>query len=129
MSDRRPIILLAHGSPDPDWQLAPQRIVELARALASQQHSPRRIEIAFLEHSRPRLDELVATLIADGVQEVLVVALLLSGGGRHFKVDLPRLVSDLSVQHPGFVATLHPQPLGVLPEVLEAMARAALGLE
>ena len=82
------IVLLAHGSPDPDW-MAP---VE-ATAARMRIHAPGvLVHTAMLEHGRS-LAEVAATLAAAGLRRITVIPLFLSPGGRHVKRDVPALVA------------------------------------
>jgi sirohydrochlorin cobaltochelatase len=119
---RPALLLVAHGSPDPDWAAPLRPIRDQARALAPD----RRVELAFLEGAAPLLEDALEDLWVSGVREVEIVALLLSGGGRHFKVDLPRRLAAAQERRPDLALTLRPQAIAAEPGVIEALARAAL---
>ncbi len=109
------IVLVAHGSRDPEWSRPFERIaaclVEKLPAVS--------VGLAYLEHG-PSLDETVAALIAKGVGSIRVVPVFLGQGG-HVKVDLPRLVQGLA--RPGVNLVLD-TPIGEQPRVIEAIAGA-----
>jgi sirohydrochlorin cobaltochelatase len=109
------IVLVAHGSRDPEWSRPFERIaacvVEKLPAVS--------VGLAYLEHG-PSLDEAVAALIAKGVGSIRVVPAFLGQGG-HVKVDLPRLVQASA--RPGVNLVLD-SPIGEQPQVIEAIASA-----
>lgn len=118
------LVLLAHGSPDPDWRVPLEQLrVELATLLPG-----RRIELAFLDHLAPSLSQAVAALAADGETLVRVLAAFLSPGGNHLKRDIPQLVALVAREHPSVRIELQPGALGAEPEPIAAMARAAARL-
>ena len=109
------IVLIAHGSPDPQWARPFERIAaRLAEKLPAVS-----IGLAYLEHG-PSLEESVAALVAKGVAAIRVVPLFLGAGG-HVKEDLPRLVSNSG--RAGLSLTLE-SPIGERAEVIDAIARA-----
>lgn len=113
------IVLLAHGSPDPDW-LAP--VVAVADRLRAR---GRDVAVATLEHG-PGLADSLDQLAARGHARVVVVPLFLSGGGRHVKRDIPALLDRLRSERPGLALELRGGALGADPLVLDALAAAAL---
>lgn len=119
-----PIILLAHGSPDPDWRRPIEQVRDRLRTLVP----GRTIEIAFLERAEPSLPKLVDALARRGHRHAVVLAAFLSGGGNHLKKHVPELVSATAARHPGMKLRLVPGALGAEPEVVEAIARAAVRL-
>lgn len=111
------IVLVAHGSRDPEWSRPFERIAaSLAQKLPAVS-----VGLAYLEHG-PSLDEAVAALVAKGVGSIRVVPLFLGQGG-HVKEDLPRLVSASA--RPGVDLILE-RPIGEQPQVVEAIAAAIL---
>lgn len=90
------LVALAHGSRD-------KRSAATIKALIGEIKAMRPdllIEHAFLDHARPTLDAAVARLVEAGVEEVVVVPLLLSDA-YHAKVDVPEAVKAVSAAHPG----------------------------
>ena len=55
-----------------------------------------------------------------------VLSAFLSPGGRHIKEDVPKLVAEQAAAHPEVLIELRPGALGAEPEVVEAMAEAAV---
>ncbi|MBL9099788.1 MAG: CbiX/SirB N-terminal domain-containing protein [Myxococcales bacterium] len=117
------LVVLAHGSPDPDWLRPSQAVVERIRRAAP----GRPVELATLEHG-PDLSAVVATLHARGCRHVAVVPLFLSAGGRHLKRDIPALVADVARACPDVDLRLVPVALGSDDAVLDALAAAAVRL-
>jgi sirohydrochlorin cobaltochelatase len=114
------LVLLAHGSPDPDWMAPVEATAARVRARV-----PCPVVTATLEHGRG-LAEAVAGLAAGGATRIAVVALLLSPGGRHFKRDIPAQVAAVQAAHPGLELRLAPGVLGMDAAVLDALAAAAV---
>lgn len=112
------IVLVAHGSRDPEWSSPFERIaasVALKLPAAS-------VGLAYLEHG-PSLEEIVAALVAKGAASIRVVPVFLGQGG-HVKDDLPRLVDQIARR--GVRLTLE-QSIGERPGVIEAIAGAIAG--
>jgi sirohydrochlorin cobaltochelatase len=112
------IVLVAHGSRDPEWSLPFERIaISLAQKLPAVS-----VGLAYLEHG-PSLDETVTALVAKGVGSIRVVPVFLGQGG-HVKEDLPRLVAQS--ERAGLSLRLD-KPIGEQPQVIEAIAAAISG--
>ena len=109
------IVLLGHGSRDPEWSQPLEKIaVSLGKRLPA---IP--VFLAYLEHG-PSLEEAVTALAAKGALSIRIVPLFLGAGG-HVKEDLPRLVSE--AKRPDIRLVLD-KPIGEQPEVIEAIAGA-----
>jgi sirohydrochlorin cobaltochelatase len=111
------IVLLAHGSRDPEWS----RPFEQIAASLGRKMPAVAVALAYLEHG-PSLNEALAALGAKGVASVRVVPAFLGQGG-HVKADLPRLIGQARAVHPGVQLSLE-QTIGEQPEVIEAIASA-----
>jgi sirohydrochlorin cobaltochelatase len=122
MSEPTAVVLVVHGSPDPDWR---QPIDALARRLRELQPE-RAVMVAYLAFLEPSLPQAVAQLLAAGHRHVLVLSAFLSPGGRHIKQDVPRLVAEQAAVHPELRLELRPGALGAEREVVEALAEAAV---
>ena len=107
------IVLFAHGSRDRDWARPFEHLADTLRKSG-------RVELAFLEFMQPSLEEAIAKLAREGVQEVRVVPVFLGQGG-HVKEDLPKLVAK--AQQKGLNIRLDPA-IGEQPSVIEAIATA-----
>jgi sirohydrochlorin cobaltochelatase len=109
------IVLVAHGSRDPDWSRPFERIAaSLAQRLPAVS-----VGLAYLEHG-PSLDETVTAMVAKGVASIRVVPLFLGPGG-HVREDLPRLVADSARAGVNIILE---KPIGEQSKVIEAIASA-----
>ena len=116
------IVLLAHGSRDPQWSRPFERLAaDLSRRLPAAC-----IALAFLEHGRA-LTDAVGDLAAKGASQSRGVPVFLGQGGP-VKEDLPRLVAAVQKDFPRAEIRLDPA-IGEQPAVIEAMARAIAGEE
>ena len=114
------IVLLAHGSPDPDWLAPAERTAQRLRRLTA---NP--VHVATLEHG-PSLAAAVVSLADLGHHHIAVIPLFLSPGGRHIKRDVPALVAAVQAEHPTLELHLSPGAIGMDEPVLDALAAAAL---
>jgi sirohydrochlorin ferrochelatase len=90
------LIALAHGSRDP-------RSAQTITALVDEVKSMRpdlRVEKAFLDLSKPSFQTVVDRLVRKGVEEIVVVPLLLTEAF-HAKVDVPEAVAEAMARHEG----------------------------
>ncbi|MCA9708686.1 MAG: CbiX/SirB N-terminal domain-containing protein [Myxococcales bacterium] len=115
------IVLLAHGSPDPDWR---RPLVALAEQLRARQPAVH-VRLAYLGFLEPDFAAAIDQLYAEGHRHVLVLAAFLSPGGRHIKHDVPQQVATQAARYPALRLALRPGALGAEPEVVEALACAA----
>jgi sirohydrochlorin cobaltochelatase len=112
---KKGIILVAHGSRDPEWS----RPFEGIAASLAQKLPAVSVGLAYLEHGAS-LDETVGALVAKGVSSIRVIPVFLGQGG-HVKDDLPRLVSQSA--RPGLILDLE-RSIGEQTLVIEAIAHA-----
>ncbi len=110
------IILLAHGSRDPQWT-AP---FEKVRATVQRRLPDSATAIAYLEHSAPDFMTAVDELVARGTKVIKVVPLLLGPGG-HVRGDVPQLIEQATTRHVDVQFVLKPF-IGDAREVLDAIA-------
>ena len=85
--DMNGIILLAHGSRDPQWTAS----FEQVRAAVERRLPECATALAYLEHSVPDFATAVDQLVARGTTLIEVVPLFLGAGG-HVRNDVPHLV-------------------------------------
>jgi sirohydrochlorin cobaltochelatase len=112
---REGIVLLGHGSKDPQWSQPFEKIaVSLGKRLPAVS-----VFLAYLEHG-PSLEEAVTALVAKGALSIRVIPMFLGAGG-HVKDDLPRLVAQAKRAE---VTLVLDKPIGEQPEVIEAIAAA-----
>ena len=115
---KRVVILLAHGSRDPQWRAPIER---LCRALAARL-SGVRVASAYLESMQPDLESQVAALAARGYRHQTIVPVFI-GAGRHLKRDLVRKVKALNRRHKD-VRLKVGRAIGEQRRVLAAIAEA-----
>ena len=114
------IVLFAHGSRDPRWR---EPIEAVARAIEAR--SPQTpVRCAYLELAQPDLARAVHALVEAGVQRLRVVPMFL-GMGKHAREDLPRLVEDARLRHPGVWIEVA-GAVGEAPELVSLLAELAL---
>lgn len=111
----RALILFAHGARAAGWAAPFERLRDETRARLP--HVP--VSLAFLELMEPRLPAEVAALAASGVQNITIVPVFLGVGG-HLLRDLPALVAQLQMDHPGIAVTVA-GAVGEDPGVLAAI--------
>ena len=111
----RALVLFAHGARAASWATPFERLRDLTAARLP--HVP--VSLAFLELMEPRLPAEVAQLASGGVDDITVVPVFLGQGG-HLLRDLPLLVAQLKIDHPG-VAIKVVGAVGEDPAVLDAM--------
>lgn len=117
------ILLIGHGSSDPEWRKPLDRVYAHVCELAPE----RPARLCFLEKTAPDLETAVGELANEGVRRIRVVALLLSSTGRHFREDIPRLVDGARAKFPDLQIELDEAAIGTHDVVIRAMAKAAVG--
>jgi len=108
------IVLVAHGSRDPEWSRPIERIAEHLRKDAPF------VLIACLEHG-PSLRDVIRA--REGMDARIRVVPVFLGTGGHVKADLPRLVGEVRREFPALDIVLE-EPIGERPAVIEAIANA-----
>jgi sirohydrochlorin cobaltochelatase len=116
----RGVILLAHGSRDPQWREPIEAVAAQIRAVAP--GTP--VLCAYVELCAPSLSEAATDLIAEGAESIRVFPLFF-GVGKHVREDLPRLVDEIRASHPGIKVELLPTA-GEYRELTALMAGIAL---
>jgi sirohydrochlorin cobaltochelatase len=114
------IILFAHGSRDALWRRPIEAVADEVKHLSPDTQ----VACAYLELTQPDLPTTVAALVQTGVDAIRIVPMFL-GVGRHAREDLPLLLQDLIIQHPGVTFELR-NAIGEEPELTRAMAEIAL---
>ena len=115
----RAVILLDHGSREPDANAQLDALAELVAARLP----GRRVATAHLTLAAPSLAEAAADCVRSGAREIVVVPCFLAPG-RHVREDLPRLAEELRRAHPA-VAFKLAAPLGAHSAVADALAARA----
>ena len=120
------IIIVGHGSRDPEGVSEFEQLVKLIRERAGR----RRVNHGFLEFARPTIDEAVRSAVKAGEQRIAVVPLILLAA-THAKNDIPVEVIALQQEFPeieiyyGTALHLHPNILRLFRQrIVEAEARS-----
>jgi sirohydrochlorin cobaltochelatase len=113
--DQRALILFAHGARAASWAAPFERLRDLTQARMPEVP----VSLAFLELMEPRLPAEVAGLAGRGITQITVVPVFLGQGG-HLLRDLPLIVDQLRIDHPG-IAIEVAGAVGEDPDVLNAM--------
>ena len=116
------LILFAHGSRDPEWAAPLQRVCTLVRAQAP----ALRVELAFLELTRPSLPDVAATMVGEGYTRIVVLPMFIAQGG-HLKHDLPQIVDELRARYPQ-ASFEQAAALGDADSIVQAMVAHVLAL-
>jgi|SRR5689334_18026323 len=90
------LIALAHGSRDPRSAQTITALVDEVKAM----RPDLRVEKAFLDLSKPSFQTVVDRLVKKGVEEIVVVPLLLTEA-YHAKVDVPEAIAEAMARHEG----------------------------
>ena len=118
------IVLFGHGARDIRWREPFDRLV----ALWKTQHSESAVELAFLEMMEPSLEQAIASLVATGATEVVVVPVFFGQGG-HLRNDFPVLLSACQEKYPKIALSATPavgEDLAVLQAIVDLGARALI---
>ena len=89
------LILFGHGARDSRWREPFDRLAALWKA----QHPNVLVELAFLELMQPSLEDAIATLVALGAKQIIVVPIFFGQGG-HLRNDFPVLLEQCRIQYP-----------------------------
>lgn len=110
------VILLAHGSRDPQWVTPFEQI----RVRVESRSPDCAVALAYLDHSTPDFSVAVDNLVASGARLIKVVPLFLGPGG-HVRADVPQLIERASTKHPRLAFDVKPF-IGDARAVLDAIA-------
>ena len=118
---KQAMILFAHGARAASWAEPFERLRLLVQSRTPQVP----VTLAFLELMEPRLPQQVAQLVADGVDDIIVVPVFLGQGG-HVLRDLPLMVDQLRAAYPALAIAVA-GAVGEDPSVQAAMAEYCVG--
>ena len=110
------IILFAHGARDERWAEPFRRV--LSKVRASLPGLP--VEVAYLEHLEPGLEQAARRLAKLGAVSIVVVPMFLGRGG-HLRIDAPRLIAAAEAALPGVAIVMAPSA-GEDDAVIDALA-------
>ena len=113
---KRALVLFAHGARAASWAAPFERLRDTLDA----QLPGVPVTLAFLELMEPRLPQVAAELVAQGVDDITVVPVFLGQGG-HLLRDLPALADAIRAAHPHLQLQLA-GAIGEDPGVQAAMA-------
>lgn len=111
----RAILYVGHGTRVREGE---RQAIEFIERVKSQMDEPIQ-EIAFLEISSPSIEEGVATCVAKGATEIIVMPLLLLTA-QHATTDLPEILAEVGPKYPTVTFTLG-QPIGVTRTMIDAV--------
>lgn len=121
-TEAKTIVLFGHGARDARWREPFDRLAALWKA----QHPNVLVELAFLELMQPSLEEAIASHVASGATEVIVVPVFFGQGG-HLRNDFPVLLSACQEKFPNVQLSATPavgEDEAVLQAIIEFSARA-----
>ncbi len=123
--DPRPsaLVLLAHGSRNPNWRAPFDHLLESLRKEAGED----RVYLAYLQMASPNLADVVRDLASRGVRTIRILPLLMSAGNHAYE-DIPSEVAALQAKHPGLSVEILP-PIGSHPRfkaMLEDLVKESL---
>lgn len=103
MTDETPplrvVLLVAHGSRNPQAAAEHGRLCDAVQRRLSAQHPGTVVRPAYLELDEPSIPDAVAAAVADGASVVRLLPHFLQAGN-HVRVDLPALTEAARVSHP-----------------------------
>jgi sirohydrochlorin cobaltochelatase len=108
---------VAHGSRDEGAQHVVDRLLSTAAAL----RPGLRAAAAYVDNAAPSIAAALARLVADGVDDIAVVPLLLTSAS-HAKTDIAGSVQAGRLAHPG-LRLRYGRPLGPHPALVTVLAR------
>ena len=117
---RAGLILLAHGSRDALWRQPIEAVHQQVQAMRPDLPCI----CAYLDACAPDLPAATQSLIAQGVEHLIVLPLFL-GTGKHAREDIPRLLDELRRQHPACRFDLQ-TAAGENPRVTSLLAQLAI---
>jgi len=115
------LVLLAHGSRDPNWRKPFEQLQQTIQAQASDAW----VGLAYMEMAQPTLEQVLNDLPAS-IKTVEILPMFMATGG-HMANDVPKLVHDAQERFPQVAMTQHP-PVGEHPLVKQAFTELALDL-
>ena len=114
------LIIVAHGSRDPNWRASVESLAESLEADVG----PDRVRLAYMDHTPPALEDVVSEAVGRGVVRVRVLPLFLANEG-HVDRDIRPVVERLRAIHRSVEVTLLPA-LGQHRAFREFLAKIAL---
>jgi sirohydrochlorin ferrochelatase len=107
------LLLVAHGSRSTHGQEEMARLADVVRSMVPGTD----VRLGYLEMSEPPASAVIDSLLADGVDDVIVVPLMLHAAG-HSKSDVPAVVLEARARHPK-ARLRYARPFGVDAALLD----------
>lgn len=108
------IILLAHGSSDPNWS---NTFVNLTHPACSENAH---VSLGFMELSTPTLEDCIADAKKEGYSKVSILPLFLATG-RHLKKDVPAMLKEYETKYS--ISSTLLSPIGEHPRLADALCQ------
>lgn len=89
------LVLLAHGSRDPQWRIPFERIVDAVQG----QSGKTEVRLAYLEFIGPTLMDVARECVGQQILRLRILPLFLSVG-THLAADVPEQVNEVKAQFP-----------------------------
>ena len=113
MSKKRALLIVDHGSQQPEANLAVDEIVSMTRRLRPDLI----VEYAHMEIAEPTIEQGVAHCVAAGAREIVVHPYLLADG-RHNQETIPEEIEAVARHYPDIRFKIT-KPLGPHPKLAE----------
>lgn len=91
------LLIAAHGSRKPAANAEIAALAESVAAIAAGRFD--RVRYAFLQLTQPLIPEVIAALVAEGADEIVVFPLFIAAGS-HVMSDIPNLIAEARGHHP-----------------------------
>ena len=114
------LLLLAHGSRQPEWARPFEAVLAAVRASRPELD----VQLAYLESMQPSLTQALHDAGAAGCTQLHLVPLFLGAGG-HLQRDIPQAVADAQTRHPQLTVRVA-AAAGDSPDILTALAAYAM---
>ena len=120
MSNKKTItVLYAHGSSSKQWQLDIEQLTSNAVKLSDS------VCVAHMELCPPSLEDIILKKGVHNIDKINVLPLFLATG-KHLKVDIPKIIQELSEQYGIEIELL--RPIGEHPLLSKALQQITANL-
>ena len=109
------LILLAHGSKNPEWAEPFRKLTAGLR----QDLGEEAVHLCFLENSQPMLMEVAPEIMRTGVRKARMLPLFMAKGA-HFFEDIPNQIAEMKTAFPAIEVELL-EPIGLRAEFFDMM--------
>lgn len=115
MKNQTALILMPHGSHDPQWADAFRRLADDLRA----DLGPDAVYLAFMEIASPGLKEAAAAMEGASIRQGRILPLFMARGS-HYTTTIPRQIAEVKAAFPGLELELL-EPIGLHPRFFSLM--------